>query len=249
MSIRIFFLSPIRTTVTFDSMFNSSDHVFYYSTTVPTETQQRQGTRTVQWTAPLKKVRCKEIRPNGTRCDVNRVIGAGLCPYHAATVHNVCAIPFEDIDTGVPRLGVFAIFVRHEPPPDGIVFREGAFVLPYEGEVLTLEEKIRRYGESNAPYCIGGPNSDEMGDYDCPFIDGALYRSTASLIKHASSEEANCAYIYNDFEGTLEVRAVRDIYENEELSCDYGDEYIYSGASAGKFDTRRSTHPVPSWFK
>ena len=172
-----------------------------------------------------------------------------MCPYHLATRHGLCIRPCEDKETGAPRLGVFTVAVENGTLCDRVVFREGAFVLPYEGETLTLDEKIRRYGESKAPYCIGGPNSDEMGDYDCPFVDGALYRSTASLIHHTSVDEANCAYIYNDFEGTLEVRAVRDIYENEELSCDYGDEYIYSGDSAGRFDTRRRTHPLPVWFK
>ena len=222
--------------------------MFYYRTNVPTETQKRERRlRTIQWWGQLKSVRCEELTDRGTRCKRYNVIGAGQCPGHLASHYDLCIKTCKDKNSSLLRFGVFTVTERNDDE-NTVLFREGDYVLTYLGEQITLEEKIERYGESNAPYCIGGPDRDESGDFDCPFIDAALYRSTASLINHAPNEEANCAFIYNDDSRTVEIRALRDICFDEELTCDYGEEYISTGESAGTFTTRRTSRPLPEWF-
>jgi ABC-type arginine transport system ATPase subunit len=91
-------------------------------------------------------------------------------------------------------------------------------------------------------------HEDEYGKYDCPYFDSALYRSTASIINHADGNDANCYYLFNDEINRVEIRALCDIYINEELLCDYGEEYKISGEFAGTFCTLRNTQAIPAWY-
>ena len=225
-----------------------SSWIFYYKTNVPTEKQRIfKKIKCIQWKAFLKKKRCKEHNSNGTRCKKHNTIGAGICSMHLYSNYNLRIKP-SSIKHKNKKIGL-GVFTTDIFPEKTVVFCADEFILPYDGEVLNIKQKINRYGESTAPYCIGGPDNDELGEFYSPFIDAALYRSTASFINHCSDGKENCIYIFNEKENRIEERALRDIYGNEELLCDYGPEYEFNGPSAGKHVTLRNNLPKPLWYK
>ena len=220
--------------------------VFYFKTTALQHDGDSKNVCCIKWKSYLKKIRCKEWSSHGSQCKKFTSIGAGICPFHLYLHYKLRIQPSSiHVNKKSIGLGVFAISTGNDK---SIVFRKDDFILPYDGEIITCEEKNRRYGESTAPYCVGGPHEDEYGKYDCPYFDSALYRSTASIINHADGNDANCYYLFNDENNRVEIRALRDIYANEELLCDYGEEYKISGEFAGTFCTLRNTQAIPAWY-
>ena len=71
-------------------MSNSSDNVFYYSTSVQTKTQQCHRLHSIYWQHLSNRYGAKKSGCNSTRFDCSNVLEAGLCPYHWFMCYTLC---------------------------------------------------------------------------------------------------------------------------------------------------------------
>lgn len=152
-----------------------------------------------------------------------------------------------DEDAG---LGVYA---KHEDC-DTIVFKAGQILCEYRGEILNKQQLNMRYGncvENHAPYAI------EIRHQGAKlFIDAFRDRCVAAMINHAPSPF--CNVIYEEVDDPkmtrLQVVAMRDILNGEELLADYGkyfsrpnafsDEIVYEHQLVRKSVTIRPLRPL-----
>ena len=191
----------------------------------------------------MKKKRCEAQNHTGTQCSRVTDIGAGLCSWHLSCRYRLCIKKFTiKIKNRSIGLGLFTTNPNNKKE---LVFRKNEFILSYNGEVVTKKELNKRYGDYTAPYSIGGPLEDRYGKYSCPYNNAARQRCTSSLLNHATGKHANCMFHYNVTTKIVKIVAIKNIYTNEELFCDYGEKYTF----VGNFVTLKSTQPKSKWFK
>lgn len=107
-------------------------------------------------------------------------------------------------DSGIHGYGIFA----------NANIPAGELILIIEGEVIGLEESIRRETEENNVYIFYNGNS---------YIDA----SRSEKIKYINhSCEPNCI-VKGRSKKSLRLVSIKDIIKNEELTIDYGYEEIY----------------------
>jgi hypothetical protein len=116
----------------------------------------------------------------------------------------------------------FGLFAYDPEKGDGdIIFKEGEYIVPYGGEVVTETELDERYSfydngqETVAPYAYTGD--------DGITVDGALARGPGVY----ANDNMDKSLINSEFyeEPHLCIRATRDIYQHEEIFLDYGEDY------------------------
>ena len=216
--------------------------IFYFKSTNP------KAMKEIKWHKPLQKLRCEENRINGTQCARKSYLGAGTCSWHLASEHKLRIKP-SDIKINGKSIGLGLFTVSSGTNKKVCVFKKRTIILQYKGELVSKAELTRRYGNCTGPYCIGGPSEDKNGRYFAPYTDSALQRSTASYINHAPGKGANCRFLFDEATKSIAIEAVKDIYSDEELLSDYGENYILSGDLAGKHETRRNNQAIPTWYK
>jgi len=125
-------------------------------------------------------------------------------------------------------LGVFAY--NPHVDNDAIIFTKKAKILEYVGENITTQEVNTRYRDLTAPYAVR-VNRDTA-------IDSTLARGLASLINTGglTLEENNCELSYATRTRKMNIKATKNIRNNQELFCYYGDDY--------HFDSVHTTFPV-----
>lgn len=145
----------------------------------------------------------------------------------------ICYIPIEYCDEHLPIMnlqirpsqiknagnGLYAF--NEDYDNSDIIFEGGDEICEYIGEILDENEKNTRYGDMNASYAVDL--------FDGRFIDSALMRGIGSIANHHPSK----------FNAVLKTKVVKDnlkcylfatndIYNNQEILLNYGDEYNFN---------------------
>jgi len=171
-----------------------------------------------QATLNLECKECVFINPRTrTRCKRRVCIGLDLCFQHLETVKHLKIKKSTIRNAGK---GLFA-YVKNQNN-HYIVFREGDVICNYKGDVININELERRYHDKTGPYAFQwGYNKDNY------YIDAANERYYSALINH--SEDPNVKF-EDDLSqrGLIEVIALKDIKNNEELLSNYGNEYNFN---------------------
>jgi hypothetical protein len=156
----------------------------------------------------LQSGRCRADNKNGNRCRKRCVIGVEFCSSHLPIYMNLQIRPSEY------GSGLFA----YDPDANDndIIFRKGDKVCNYEGQILTAQGLIDRYGQRTAPYGIRVNNNS--------FIDSAVLRGIGSMINHRNANP-NVEFKLNARQQNIFLKATRNIRQNQQLFVDYGDEY------------------------
>ena len=165
-----------------------------------------------EFQCPLKKYQCIHVNPNnGHRCRRKQYIGFNVCYQHLATDYRL------RIKESTIRGAGKGLFAYNGTNNDEIVFKMGERIIDYNAEITTTEEINKRYGEDNtAPYTVR-INKDLVED-------GACQRSSASIANHRPLFYSNTKfYPYNR---KIYLKAIKNIRNNQEITIDYGDEYI-----------------------
>jgi SET domain-containing protein len=148
-------------------------------------------------------------------CTTTLNVGA---PYCAAHLQRVWGLRIDTSAIADAGLGVFACTRESD---DAVVIPEGAVVCTYVGEVITLRELDKRYGDTTAPYAL----DVGMG----MAIDAACHRGVGSMINH-SSERPNTEFVVDVGDRAVDVVATRDIRNGEEILVNYGADYCFNDA-------------------
>ncbi|CAN0081682.1 unnamed protein product, partial [Heterosigma akashiwo] len=85
------------------------------------------------------------------------------------------------------------------------VFEKDDKIIEYKGDVLTLDQVKKRYGENQGPYIW----NNEKGGY----IDAACDRSAGSFVR--TSDKSNATF--ESIDGKIWFIATQDIKEGEEI--------------------------------
>jgi len=160
---------------------------------------------------PLKKYQCIHVNPKTEhQCRRKQYIGFNVCYQHLATDHH---LKIKKSNIKGAGKGLFAYNGTNN---DAIVFKKDERIIDYNAEFITTEEKERRYGDNTAPYAVR-INTDLIED-------GACQRSSASIANHRPFTYSNAKfYPYNK---KIYVKAIKNIRNNQEITIDYGKEYI-----------------------
>ena len=142
-------------------------------------------------------------------CDAIVTVGLPLCGKHRRSEARL-----EIKESTIPGAGN-GLFATD-------LIKAGSAIAEYSGERLTKKMLDRRYGTATAPYCIKLKHN--------VFIDAAAHRSAASLVNHGGQENANARFValFQRRPQTIELRALRDITQGEEILVDYGKEYRFN---------------------
>lgn len=164
----------------------------------------------------LNSLQCRYIIPTtNQQCKRRVVIGLPCCPTHLVAKYNIQIRP--SLKQGVKK-GVFAF-----NPLKGeraIVFRKGETICYMVGELIDNRDLHNRYGAQNI-----GPYSADL-NYGLT-EDGALYRGVGNLVNYKPERQSNTEIEIDDEINRIVFKAKRNIKNNEELTCDYGDEEEY----------------------
>lgn len=168
----------------------------------------------VQFEAPLKSQRCEGTTKANARCKRTCVIGLPYCWTHLKTI-----LKLKIKTSTIPNSGD-GVFVDAGKVENGNrpIFKEGDIITEYKGETINDTEKQRRYGNKNAPYTAYKKN----GVYE----DGAINRGIGSMINRADNvHPANAELSYNARLQKLNIKARKNIKNNEEILMPYGNRY------------------------
>lgn len=162
-------------------------------------------------TLPLARNRCVSRSGKG-RCTRMTGLHTPKCDDHTDAEDGV-----RVMRSTIPGAGMGLFATR--------AFKKGERIGKYTGEVLTLEDVVRRYGSdrATAPYVVQASPS--------VFIDAAAHRPAVAYVNH-NRDECNCEYISAHRGGNalvsrfgVDVLATRDIEPGEELFANYGSQY------------------------
>lgn len=152
----------------------------------------------------LQSLRCESFSNAGTRCKNKTVIGTSFCWRHLLRDKQVRIKPSQY------GLGLFAMNTNKGEKER--IFKANDVIVKYDGELITEEEKNRRYENETAPYGVLMRNNS--------INDGACRRGVGTLINHGTGAKENARFSYTR-NGELQIKALKNIYNNREIFINY----------------------------
>lgn len=177
----------------------------------------------------LASVQCEQIKPDNQQCSKKCIIGVPYCWIHLQYQHHLKIKKSTIPNAG---LGLFAYNKKSNNEP---IFRKKDKIIQFIGENIDLDEKIDRYGTYTSPYAIQVTKNS--------FIDPALYRGVASLANHTTRKEANAEFTNPNKKKEIWIRAIKNIYHNDEILLNYGNAYNFNEDTNHKTINVKSANP------
>ena len=165
----------------------------------------------------LESEQCRYIKPDGEHCNRIVTIGVPLCSQHLMIEQHL-----KIQKSTIPKAGKGVFACDPNKGANAIVFRGnenvGELIAMYEGEIITRAQLNRRYKKFTAPYAIQISNNR--------YEDASLRRGVGSLINHTDDlAKVNCRLGIRH--SRIAIFATKNIKNNKELFCDYGEEYNF----------------------
>lgn len=175
------------------------------------------GTR--RFSCTLKRGRCQHRTKRGRPCRRTQYMGFDACHQHIESKQAMRVAPSTIQGAGK---GVFAVLVgdkRADERADDkrtIVFKKNQRIMEYKGERVNSKELDVRYGDSTAPYAL------LLNHKRGAVIDAACKRGIAAFVNHRVNANARF-YVHK---GVGYAKAIKDIYNGDEIFMNYGRDYI-----------------------
>jgi len=164
----------------------------------------------VQFRTQLQSLQCTDVTKKGTQCKRKCVIGSPWCSTHLSYKHHL------KIKTSlIPNAGK-GLFACDPLSSDAneVLFKKGATICKYFGEVIDRDTLIERYSDKTGPFVIGISNNR--------FEDGAKTRGVGSLANTNPHHQNASISVYN---GRASLKATKNIKNGDEVYLSYGREY------------------------
>ena len=175
----------------------------------------------------LKSIQCEAVKSNGQQCKNHTVIGQKFCHSHR---QNTLHLQIKDSNIQGANKGLFAI-------GKGIVFRTGARICMYNGQLIDVQELIRRYGYNTAPYAIQLHNEDGEQQFE----DASIERGIGSLANHSCVKSKINARLSISRGNRAQLIATKNIRGGQEILVDYGDDYKFDEDVCSSTNHRKLT--------
>ena len=161
----------------------------------------------------LESVQCEAVKQNCQQCKNHTVIGQTYCHVHRKSILKLQIKKSNIVNGGK---GLFAI-------GKDIVFKPGQRICLYNGELINVEELLRRYGDDTAPYGIQLHNKNGEAVYE----DGAIERGVGTLANHSKNKSKINARLSISKENRAQLIAIKNIRFGQEILVDYGPDYKF----------------------
>ncbi len=174
----------------------------------------------VKFQGDLETNRCQGICKNGQQCKRNVTIGLPYCWTHLESNKHLKIKKSTIPDAGQ---GVFAKdkLKQQEHKP---VFKSKDLITPYEGENITMQQKNQRYGNHTGPYAVQKTQTSVE--------DAALKRGIGSVINRGNRNKVpNAEFSYDARRKQMNIKARKNIYDNDEILIPYGNRYNMNDGS------------------
>ena len=165
-----------------------------------------------KFTGQLQSSQCTANTKKGARCKRNVVIGGPYC-----RVHLLYKDEIKVLDSTIPQAekGLFAYNV--DSKKGDVIFEKGEHIVDYGGETIDNETLTNRYGEYTAPY--------GLQTFKGKYRDGALKRSSGTLVNHQPSAKANAKFSVSTKTNVPKIVATKPIKQSQEIFVNYGRQY------------------------
>jgi hypothetical protein len=133
-----------------------------------------------------------------------------------------CALSHLHLRIGlstIPNSGLGLSAYDESKPNDAVIFKSNEKIIEYNGEITHDEEMDIRYEGFTAPYAV------KLNSKKRENIDSALMRGIASLINSngLTLKNNNCKLSYVAKTNSINIKAIKNIHNNEELNLLYND--------------------------
>jgi hypothetical protein len=172
----------------------------------------------------LKTKRCEGQTKTGTQCRRNTVMGTGYCYQHLETIKHL-----KIKASTIPGAGLGLFCFDRKKQPNEIIFRENDIIIEYDGDKVSDNELVERYGDYTAPYAIHLVRTEN--------IDSACLRGIGAFVNHKPHTQANARLANNRNYTEARVTATKNIRNGSEIFASYGNSYHINEAGA-KFTTK-----------
>ena len=157
--------------------------------------------------------RCHGMTKGGKQCSRKTCIGSGWCHTHLLNERHLRI----QIST-IPNAGK-GLFVMHQTKaPGDIIFKIGAKIIEYDGELVDKDTLQDRYEDETAPYGIH-INKDR-------YEDGALHRGVGTLVNQSPRANMTNAR-FGVSKNRIVLFATKTIRNGQEIYVRYGNEYRF----------------------
>lgn len=178
---------------------------------------------------------CAKSKRSGSACRRNVVQGLFLCYQHTQSLLGLRIDRSGVIFGGKYMNGLFACDASVERGE--VVFRRGAEVCPYYGEILNKTQLSERYHDVTAPYALQvGRNK---------FIDSACFQSIGSKSnKPQTGGYPNARFVVSPSLPYARIVATKPIRNGDEVFVGYGASYkfTHSGVTPKPHATKKKQH-------
>lgn len=164
----------------------------------------------VHFRTNLESIRCKDKLKNGAQCKKRTVMGSSHCYLHLLYKHSLRIKQSELLNSG---LGLFAMDPMNSDG-NAIIFKKGATIIEYDGEIIDLEELESRYDDKTAPYTV--KISKDV------YEDGAKFRGVGTLANTYAGHNNATLSVYR---GRAKLKATKNIRNGDEIYLSYGRAY------------------------
>lgn len=158
--------------------------------------------------------KCQGITKTGQRCKRTSIIGFEYCNVHLESVKHLKIKESNIINAGK---GLFA-YDRNEAD-NAIIFKIGNTIIDYNGELIDNDEKYNRYENFTAPYAVEISNN--------VIVDSSIKRGIGSLSNNVPRTRANAKLSSNYRYRTVNIKAIKNIRNGEEILINYGNDYDF----------------------
>lgn len=161
-----------------------------------------------RFSCQLECDQCTATLSGGRRCSRRVCLGLPLCWQHLRSRNLIIK------DSPLEGKGLFAWAPKND---DSIVFREGDFIISYDGEQTSDIQKYQRYGHATGPYALQR-NAHLFIDAACKRGAGSFANGSRNGVKH------NARFAYSSAK-TMAIRATKNIRNGTEIIASYGPSY------------------------
>ncbi len=171
------------------------------------------------FTCDLKCTRCTAKSASGRQCKNRVCIGVSVCHAHRKKTAQLVVKQSTIPNAGK---GLFAF-----GPADKVIFKKNAVIGKYSGELISREQYQQRYGaDGMGPYTLETRRSEHASGMI--FVDSACKRGLMSMangLKNRSQSNAKFSSVLKA-DGTVTVRATKNIKGGQEIKLYYGPGYF-----------------------
>jgi hypothetical protein len=167
----------------------------------------------LQFRGCLACERCQGKTKGGNQCSRKTCIGSGWCYIHLLNEKQL-----KIQTSAIPNAGKGLFAMDKTKAANAIVFKVGAKIIEYDGELVDSDTLEDRYGDETAPYGIH-INRDR-------FEDGALHRGVGTLVNQ-SPRAAMTNARFGVSRNRIVLFATKNIRNGQEVYVRYGGEYRF----------------------